>query len=131
MLGIDFDRLFFYGEGQISLNDENEFDIWQGVLQPQKSLLYFRQEGAGLYELENRPNYIALMIKTGYAVVNWAAFRNSYVSNGSNNQPDRRVAISQQTVVVQQDTQRGLLDVEVGYIPFGNIQKTATTIPLK
>ena len=124
----DFDVFFYYGENQNPLEIENESDIYAGLTQRKRSMYYNRQFGAGIPDKENYPNSLALLIGTRYDVVNWAALRNNRVSTED---PDRRVAISQETVKIGQGNKKGTMDVNVTYIPFTNFeQPKSVSLPI-
>lgn len=122
---IDWDQFFFYGENVMEKKIENEFDIWMGILQPKRDSFYFRRDGAGIEKSENAPNGLSLLIGVRFNIANWFAYRNSYIADGRNNLSDRRLAVSQQSISIEQD--RGDMNVSIFYIPFSdykNMQKT-------
>lgn len=114
----DIDNFFFYGEGD--LDDEIEVDVWMGLMQPKRSLFYFRSEGCGVSERENFPNSLAMQVGIRYDVANWAANRNAIIGDGSSDGKDRRVVISQNSVSFVVNS--GDLDIEVAYIPFKDVK---------
>ena len=116
------DVFFFYGEKQNPLAIENESDIYWGLIQKKRSLFYNRQDGTGIPDKLNYPNSLTLLVGTRYDVVNWAALRNTRVST---KEPDRRVAISQDTVNIVQNNIKGEMDVNVSYIPFADFEQPA------
>lgn len=125
----DLDLFFFYGEPGSDILMETESDILAGVLQPKRSLFYNRRDSAGVTGRENMPNSLVLSIMTKYDITTWNAFRNQNVSDGENGTPDRRVAISQETVSIRQDGQE--MDVLIEFIPFNNMKtKGKVTSPL-
>lgn len=121
-MNINWDNFFYYGENVIEKDVEDEFDVWCGILQPLKSLFYFREEGAGVSQSENLPNTLSLLMGLNYNITKWFAFRNSYVSDGRDNFPDRRIAVSQQTIGIEQDNQ-GNLNIDLFYISFSDYEK--------
>jgi hypothetical protein len=108
MIEPSWDYFFYRGENLLLLEEENQFDILQGVVQPQKSLSYFRREGAGIQELENYPNGFIMLLLTRYNIVKWSAFRNSYVI--SNNR-ERQIALSQDQIYIEQENSEINIDV--------------------
>lgn len=115
----DFDLFLFYGSSDIDL--EIEHDVMKGVLQPKRSLFYFREEGAGAGEYENYPSGFFMQVSLRYDIANWIAQRNTRVSDGSNGYPDRRVATSQ--AVIKIENLKGEVDIQVLYIPFYSYEK--------
>lgn len=124
---MNFDTFFYYGEfGSDNLEAENAWDIEIGVVQTKKKLYYFRQEGCAITEYENYPNALSMAINLKYTTATWFAFRNSYVSDGRNNLPDRRVAVSQNTINVEQSLNNGECDISIYYIPFQDYNNPKT-----
>ena len=115
----DIDMFFFYGLNDIDL--EIEHDLLYGLLQPKRSLFYFRSEGAGVEEYENFPSGYFMQVSLRYDMANWVAQRNTRVSDGTKGYPDRRIAVSQATIDI--DTLKGNIDVQVLYIPYYNYEK--------
>lgn len=116
----DFNIFFEYGNLDQELEDAS--DILSGLLQRKRSMYYYRQEGSGVPLKENYPNSAAMVVSLRYEVVNWISFRNTQVSDGTNNTRDRRVASSQSQVGFKQD-KKGNLDMSVLYLPFSNFTK--------
>jgi len=110
------DIFFYYGKSDIEL--ETEADIVIGLSQPKKSMFYARSEGCGVSEYGNFPNTLVMQVMARYDIAKWAAYRNENVSDGNENLPDRRVAISQNSVGFGKN--RDELDVDVQYIRFAN-----------
>ena len=131
-MAIDFDTFFYYGENKKNIDMENNFDMSIGVIQPKKSLYYMRNEGAGVSDFENFPNALGLVVGLRYNIANWVSFRNTYISSGQNNFADRRVAVSQNTIDIQQDTTLGNVDILVYYISLRNYNNFQNvSIPIK
>jgi hypothetical protein len=122
MVNPNWDFFFYYNEGLLSLEQEDDFDLLQGVMQALNSLSYFRQEGAGIQEIENNPNGFILLLLARYNIVKWVAFRNSYVVV---NNPDRQLAVSQDSIDVYQENNE--VNIDVGYRNFKTINKINTT----
>lgn len=116
MISPNWDYFFYYDES--SLDDMNELNLTQGLMQPRRTLYYFRQEGAGVQESENLPNSLGLFISLRYNIVKWIAYMNDYVTDGDEGFPDRRLAVSQEFITISQKGQE--VDVDVFYIPFNN-----------
>jgi hypothetical protein len=108
MIEPSWDYFFYRGEELLPLEEENQFDILQGVVQPQKSLSYFRKEGAGIQELENYPNGFIMLLLTRYNIVKWSAFRNSYIIS---NNKDRQLALSQDQIYIEQENSEINIDI--------------------
>jgi len=122
MIEPSWDYFFYYGENLLPLEEENQFDIIQGVMQSQKALSYFRKEGAGVQELENAPNSFILLLLTRYNIVKWSAFRNSYVIT---NNRDRQIALSQDSIEIEQDNNE--MNIDIRYRSYKDSQKVAST----
>lgn len=116
MISPNWVYFFYYDES--SLDDMNELNLTQGLMQPRRTLYYFRQEGAGVQESENLPNSLGLFISLRYNIVKWIAYMNDYVTDGDEGFPDRRLAVSQEFITISQKGQE--VDVDVFYIPFNN-----------
>jgi hypothetical protein len=110
MINPSWEDFFYYGENLFTLEHENEFDIIQGTIQPLKSLFYFRQEGAGIQELENYPNSFILLLLGRYNIVKWIAFRNSYVITNNYN---RQIIVSQDSIRIDQEYNE--VNIDIGY----------------
>lgn len=115
MIKIDWDYFFYWSKND--LREEIEFELIQGLWQPKRSMYYNRREGAGVQESENLPNGLSMLIDLRFNIVNWIAYRNTQVSDGTDDLPDRRVAVSQAFIDINQD-KKGNADVNVLYIPF-------------
>lgn len=126
-MNIDWDMFFYYGTNQLDINDEDEFDVVQGLMQPQRSLMYFRREGAGIPEFINMPGALSNYLLSRMYAVKWFAFRNNYISNGSDNLPDRRLITSQNIIGIQEVT-KGELNFFVFYIPFRDYKTMKSTV---
>lgn len=118
----DFDMFFYYGQNNLDI--ETRHDVMLNLMQPKRSLLGNRSlDSAGVSDYENTPSGISLKINLPFDIVESLSKRNQYVSNGENGSKDRRIAVSQSTVRVEQDSQ-GNIDVTVQYIPFVNFKQT-------
>ncbi len=118
----DFDNFLYYGSGD--LGRETRHDIALLIIQPSRSLFYSRAlDSAGIDTYENAPNAIGLRILVPYNIVRMTSKRNGQVSNGDAGGVDRRVALSQNTVSIEQNGQN--LDIRVEYIPLANIDERA------
>ena len=109
---MSWDIFFYYGETN-DLDLECEYDLWEILLQPGRSLFYNRRFSAGLSQFENNPNGMSLQIFGRYEIASSIAYRNTVVSDGSEGLPDRRIAVSQNSVGFKQEN--GNLDIEVLY----------------
>jgi hypothetical protein len=121
------DVFFYYGKNDLGLEIESE--VLQGLVQPKKTLFYFRNDGCDLSNYEGYPNGFALQIQVRYDIVKWSSYRNGYVPDGNFNLPDRRVAVSQNSIDL--DASDNNLDVNVMYIPYFNYKNPNTiSVPL-
>jgi hypothetical protein len=121
MIEPSWDHFFYYGENLLDIEEENQFDILQGVMQSQKALSYFRKEGAGIQELENAPNGFILLLLSRYNIVKWSAFRNSYVIT---NNRDRQIALSQDSIEIEQENNN--MNIDIKYRSFRDSQKVSS-----
>jgi hypothetical protein len=126
MINPSWENFFYYGENLFMIEEEDEFDIIQGIMQSLKSLFYFRQEGAGIQELENNPNSFILLLIGRYNIVKWVAFRNTYIISNNFN---RQIIVSQDSIGITQEYNK--VNIDVGYRNYKNINKyTSTSIVL-
>jgi hypothetical protein len=115
----DFDVFFYHGQNELEL--ENESDILWSLIQERRTMYYNRQEG--IPSVENNPNAISLEVLLRYSISNYLAWRNTQVGDGTNNTKDRRVAVSQNSIIFDRDARKGDLDVIVYYIPYVNFKE--------
>lgn len=115
----NFDIFFFHGE--VDPNLEIQSEITQGILQPLRTMFYNRSDGSSVHERENFPNAVALQVGVKYDIASYIAFRNQNVSDGTNGKVDKRVAVSQTTINVENE-ENGLA-VRILYIPLKDTQK--------
>lgn len=109
------DRFFYYG--QLPLDEEIASDMMTGLLQGYRKPFYDRSNAGGLDRFQNAPFSISTQINMRHQIAEWAANRNTVVSDGSGGYPDRRVAVSQNSITAQPDN-RGGVDVTVEYIQY-------------
>ena len=89
-----------------------------------------RRDSAGVSKRENFPMALILNILIRFDIVSWVGFRNTYVTNGSGGEKDRRLGVSQNFISIDQNKD-GNMDVNVLYIPFFDFSKKDTvTIPI-
>jgi len=120
----DFDNFFYYGQGD--LKREIESDIHSIVNQNVRSLYYNRDnDSAGLDQYENTPNAIVQSVLIPYNVVSALSKRNVNVGNGQNGSKDRRIAVSQNSVKI--DNKENFIDVSIFYIALFDIANTQNT----
>jgi hypothetical protein len=112
-----WDLFFNYGANDLDL--EIESDLVQGLIQPKNTLFGFRDFGAGVSEKENYPNTVALTVGIKYDIALHIAKQNLRVSNQN---PDRRIVTSQNSVKISQSG--GNLDVQVLYIAYKDYRKS-------
>lgn len=120
----DFDIFFYYGEGDLEI--ETKSDILMNLLQDKRSLLYNADEGAGISAYENFPNANYIRVLLPYLIVDSLSRRNSNVSNGENGLPDRRVAVSQSTIFIENSDSH--ISISVYYVPLTGLQPKSIEI---
>lgn len=108
---------FFYW-GRVKLEDEVVDDVRAGLMQPRRSLPYFRDYGAGIPEWENTPINANALVQIRYEAVKFVGLRNRVVSDG-NAGPDRRAVTSQS--IVEAEASGAGLDVTVPVILLGTL----------
>lgn len=120
----DFDNFYYYGQGD--LKREIESDIHAIVNQNSRSLSYNRSnDSAGLDQYENTPNAIVQSVLIPYNIVSALSKRNVNIGDGSNGSKDRRIAVSQNSVKV--DNKENFIDVSIFYIALFDIAETQNT----
>ena len=130
-LNLDMDNFFYFDEGNISLDDLNKMDLAIALLQPTRSFFYNRLDDCGITGSENMPNGLTLQLMTKYNITKWVGKHNGEVSDGSDGNPDRRILVSQNTIVINQSNDN--IDVNVNFASMGNLVITpqSLSIPLK
>jgi hypothetical protein len=118
---------FFYA-GQIDLRTEIMEDIETALMQPKRSLPYFRSYGAGVSEYENEPVSFGMLIKLRYEIAMALSQRNGYVSNGDNGTLDRRAVTSQTAVTVEQNGPG--IDITVPFIALADLMDASNSITI-
>jgi len=118
----DPDCFFYYG--QLDLDLETQSDLIQGLMQPSRSMFYNRSDGAGVPDWENHPNDLQLQIQLRYNISMYINRRNTLVGDGNFGMIDRRVAVSQFSILMEQVSEK--LDITVMYIPFADYQQIKT-----
>ena len=114
----DFDNFFYYG--LLHLEQEIQSDILQNIMQPEGSLYYSRHlNSCGLDKWENQPNGFTLKFNMPYQIITSLSKRNQYVSAGDQ-YPDRRVAVSQNTIILKQSKEN--IDLMIYYIQLSNLK---------
>ena len=109
---------FFYYD-LIPIEDQNEKDLTSLLLQPTNSLFYNRSEGVDMKY--NFPQVGLNGLLLAFAIVSAVSRRNQYVTDGSNNSLDRRIAVSQSFVSVE-DVAPGERNVNVYYFNYANYE---------
>lgn len=115
----DINRFFYYGSND--LKTEIQHDLAVGLLQEERGTYYFRDFGVGVDAYENNPNSLELQVDLKFRIANFVAKRNNRVTDGSNGQPDRRIATSQNVIRIEPGNSKGELDITVYYIPYSFI----------
>lgn len=121
------DSDYFYHYGEVDQRSEMEADLVQGLVQPPRSMFYYRSYGAGVPGYENAPVSLSTEVALKYSVASWVARRNLEVSDGSGGTRDRRAITSQSAVSVRSDGDS--VTVEVLYVPYFD-WKSPSTISL-
>lgn len=117
----DFDNFFYYGYGKIE--DETKSDVMCILTQHKRSLFYSRNlNSAGISDYENYPNSMIKQILIPYDIVIALSKRNQYVSNGRNGTKDRRIAISQANIRIEE--KKFETKITVLYIPMADFKTT-------
>jgi len=126
---IDLDNFFYYGLGD--LVTENAADLWVLLFQNKNGLFYNRAEGGGISEFENAPLAFSTQILLKFNVASAVARRNQIVANGQSNMPDRRIAVSQTSINIQQND-NGEMDVNVLYFNYFDFKTPSSLLfPLR
>jgi len=120
-----WDLFFYYGQNDLDL--EIQSDLMLLLLQPPRSLFYNNKESGGVVSYENFPNDMNLQINTRFDITSAVAWKNRFISNGTEGNPERRIAVSQNSIGMQAIS--GELNMEVLYIPFYNYNAYAIVNP--
>lgn len=112
----DINVFFYYGN--LSNELETEHNLMTGLLQPERSLYYNRSDSVGVDSYENHPNNLMLQIQLRFQIANWVNFYNTYTGDGTGGSRERRLAISQFSILFEQANDN--LDVNILYIPFAD-----------
>lgn len=115
------DYFFFYGEGSIDPHDECKSDLMQLLVQPQRSMFFFRSNGAGVKSFENFPIGLTMQIGIPYAISSSIANRNTIVSDGTDIYPDRRISTSQDAINFTIDENKNI-DIAVSYLLYMDVK---------
>ena len=112
----DINVFFYYG----TLSDEleTEHNLMAGLLQSERSFYYNRSDSVGVDSFENHPNNLMLQIQLRFQIANWVNYYNSYTGDGTDGSKERRLAVSQFSILFEQLNDN--LDLSVLYIPFAN-----------
>jgi hypothetical protein len=113
-----WDMFFYYGK--IDLESEVVYDLYELLLQPKRSMFYFRDGAGGITEFENYPSGIQLLLMK-FQAASAIANRNECVSNGDLSLRDRRVATSQEFIDVDFDTD-GNVTIGVRFFLYADYQ---------
>jgi hypothetical protein len=116
-----WDTLFYYG--MKTVEEENEQDLLLLVQQPVMSMFYNRSFGCEINY--NYPMSVISQALTARSIASAVAIRNQNVSDGSDGNPDRRVALSQNTVSVE-DKPNGYRTITLLYFNFANMTVPTT-----
>lgn len=108
---------FFYN-GSNSVPEENQQDLLQIVQQPQSSMFYNRSFGCDIKY--NVPLSAISQSLVAYSIAMAIAVRNSSVSDGTDDSPDRRISCSQQTIFVT-DGSNGERNISIRYFNYSDM----------
>jgi len=117
-----WDLFFYYGQNPLDL--EIQSDLMSLCLQPDRSLYYNNLESGKITGYENFPNNINLQVNLRYSITAAVARKNRFISDGTDGKPERRIAVSQNSI--QFGINGGELDIQVLYIPYYNYNAYAT-----
>lgn len=120
-----WDLFFYYGQSLLDL--EIQSDLMLLATQPDRSLYYNNLESGGITRHENFPNDINLQVNLRFAITSSAARKNRFISDGTDGYPDRRIAVSQNSI--RFEPVGGELDIQILYIPYYNFEAYATVRP--
>lgn len=110
----DINVFFYYGT--LSDEIETEHNLISAFLQPERTFYYNRSDSVGVTSYENHPNNLILQVQLRYQICNWINFYNSYTGDGTGLSKERRLAVSQFSIIFEQSQDN--LDIELQYIPF-------------
>lgn len=113
------DYFFYYGEDHYDYRDECKHDVFEIVIQPQRSMFFFRSYGAGIHL--NFPVGLMQQVMVPFSIVNSLAYRNLYVPDGSDGSKDMRVATAQDAITFGMDDS-GNVDINVYYFMYEDIE---------
>lgn len=113
-----WDTFFYYGNGTVQ--DENEQDLLQLVNQKSKSMFYNRQYGCDVKY--NFPMSVINQSLVAYSIASAISTRNQNVSDGSSNTTDRRIAVSQNSISVE-DGSNGERNISILYFNYADTSK--------
>jgi hypothetical protein len=109
------DLFFYYGT---DVEKECESELLNLVMNPRGAMMYNRRYGAGASDFENYPNGFSMQVVLRYQIADAVAYRNSTVTDGSNNTIDRRIAVSQNFISFIPNN--GELDINILYFLYSN-----------
>lgn len=115
----------FFNYGKIALEDEVTYDLYELLLQPKRSMYYFRDGSGGITDFENYPSGIQLLLMK-FETASAIAKRNDYVSNGDLGLRDRRAATSQEYISVEYDS-NGNINLGVLFFLYNDYQSPKST----
>jgi len=115
---------FFYSEN-IDVYDEINHNIMMLLLENPRGLYYDAQYTARVPSYENIPNALTLYIGLKYDIASAVALYNQRVNDGSISGEDMRIAVSQNSIEINQSGQN--VDVTVFYIAYRDTTKIRST----
>jgi hypothetical protein len=128
-VGQQWDTFFYYGLGD--LQDEIKHDILNGTTTSKNKLFFNRADSAGVNDFENYPSGLAIQIGLQYSIVKWLGYRNTYIGDGTEGRKERRLATSQNEIKIENDINKGNVDISIFYIPFADFnQNKVLAIPI-
>lgn len=119
---MDIDYFFYYGK--VAQAKEVSADLEMNLLQPKRTMFYFRSSGCEISDYENKPISLVTKILLKYSVIKAIATMNTYVTDGSNGTRDRRVLSSQNNVDIA--SKGSELDIHISYLPMYDVEQKDT-----
>jgi hypothetical protein len=119
----------FFFHDSMDVSKQIEADLLTGLVQSKRSLFYNRNYGCDIPAMENKPVSMIQQVLGAFGAINLIGLRNMRVSNGTNGNPDRRVASSQDKVTVE--TVGSEINISVGYVELRDLsQMRETSTPI-
>jgi len=108
----------FFSYGSLDTELEIEHNLISALLQKERSFYYNRSDSVGIDSYENHPNNLLLQIYLRFQIASWANLYNGYTGDGTNGSKERRIAVSQFSILFEQENDS--LDIDVQYLTFSD-----------